>query len=613
MRILYVLSVIALFISYLLVKKSEKKIDILKQIALNLVILFCYNAFVYYVTTFFRIPLTLWGFSGINLFFSLIMIIYMIKTKKVQKYSFKVIDLIYIVLLGIAVLIVTYFNFNFPFEIKYESGDPSAHYITSEKFAEEDSLLPGGEADEVYGKLENRKTASYVNSGLIMKCLQGIIDPFYNYVVFIAFGIFILFLSGWMFYSVISRFAKNNITRFLAFAMALLYTMGYPLNSLLFGFEYLSMGILVLSAIIASIDIYQNEEIGFKQNLLVFFLLNYGLFTAYFMFVPYVYSGLWIYFCINHYRKTKKICSIKLCILLSVTLLLPFIFGYIYHITPQIYGVLINKNIDMGAAIQQQKSMSGSQFKAFGYVYVNLFSNEILLLPFAIVAMYKCWKENRGQSLITLLTMAFIFLLLIGYLFEKVSMYYLNKNYYALWVLLYYLSYKGLLIVYEKNKVMPFAFIGIYALAIIITLTFFDTNISHGKIDKNENILQVADIYGANKTILQSPKDLTREELELIKYVEDNIPKEAKLEVAGSFEQVFWEYALIRRINKDLDIGGQNLLEAKAFCVVLNAKKADYVLYFNRGEYYKKWKNTLQKDAKIIYENEAGGILTYNQ
>ena len=612
MGIIYGVSVVLLFVSYLLIQKSKEKTDILKQIVLNFVLLFCYNAFVCYVLTFFTIPVNLLGLSIINFILSLIMIIYLIKTKKVQKYYLKKLDLLFVILIGIAVLIVSYLNFGFPFEIKYETGDPSTHFHMADLFAERDGLLAGEEPEEVYGSYASTKTASYVNSGLIMKCFQGIIEPFDNYIIFIAFGIFVLFLTGWMFYSTISRFAKENLSKLLAFMVSILYVMGYPLNSFLFGFEYFSMGILILGAIIASIDTYQNNEIGFKQNLLVFFLLNYGLFTAYYMFVPYVYSGLWIYFCINEYKKKKKLFTKKLFLMLLITLLLPFGLGYIYHIAPEIYGIFIHKSVDISTATKQPSGIVNS-FSYYGYIYVNLFSNIIPLLPFAIMAMYKKWKENRGVSIITLITMIFIYALIIGNIFNKVSAYYLSKNYYALWLLLYYLAFKGLLIMYEKNKLAPVVLVITYIIIIVINLVFFNVEFSHGVIDKEENILQIVDIYNANKTILKRPSDLNTEELELLKYMMKNIPEDKKVELAGDIEQGFWGYALTKRINDDEpNYWGKEKIEQKMIYVGRRAQKVDYVVYFNKGQFYQLWKNILWKNAEKVYENEAGGILKYN-
>ena len=63
------------------------------------------------------------------------------------------------------------------------------------------------------------------------------------------------------------------------------------------------------------------------------------------MFVPFVYSALWIYFCIKNYYKTNKIITKELLIILIVTLLIPFILGYIYHLAPNVYAIIINKTI----------------------------------------------------------------------------------------------------------------------------------------------------------------------------------------------------------------------------------------------------------------------------
>ena len=100
-------------------------------------------------------------------------------------------DVIATLVILIITLGVAYANFGFPFNIKYESGDPATHYLTSVKFMQDERLLTVSE-DKVFKSFESRKFASYVNSGLIMKCFEEKIDIIDNYVIFIAFGIFIL-------------------------------------------------------------------------------------------------------------------------------------------------------------------------------------------------------------------------------------------------------------------------------------------------------------------------------------------------------------------------------------------------------------------------------------
>jgi hypothetical protein len=131
-------------------------------------------------------------------------------------------------------------------------------------------------------------------------------------------------------------------------------------------------------------------------------------------------------------------------------------------------------------------------------------------------------------------------------------------------------------------------------------------------VDVDENILQVVDIYGANKTILKHTNDLKKGELELLKYARDNIPEDKKIEIAGDLEQGYWGYSILRRLNNDNDAGGEYKLSLKMIYVGKEAGKVNYVIYFNRGVFYQYWKDKLWENAELVYENEDGGILKYN-
>ena len=245
MEIIYLISLIILFLTFMLIKKTDKVLDVISFIGISIVLILCYNAFVCYILTFVSIPITLLSLGIINIGFAIPMIIKIFANKEIQKYKLDKFSLICIVLILIAVFAVSYLNFGFPFNIKYETGDPATHYLTSVMFANQDRLINLNK-DEVYGEFYGRKIGSYVNSGIIMKCFSNVIDEIDYYNIFIAFGIFILFMTGSMMYSTLEKFTKSKGEKILALIVSIIYIMGYPLNSLLFGFEYLSLGILVL-------------------------------------------------------------------------------------------------------------------------------------------------------------------------------------------------------------------------------------------------------------------------------------------------------------------------------------------------------------------------------
>lgn len=612
MGIIYILSLIILVVSFILIKKTEKKLNILSFISIAIGVMFCYNTFICYVLTFFTIPVTLLNLLIINIVLAGILIFFIVRKKQIQSFEISKIDLLYIALLGIAVLIVAYLNFGFPFNIKYETGDPSVHYLTAEMFEENDSLLIT-DKDEMYGSFATRKTVSYVNAGLIMKCLSGVMDSFYYYNVFIIFGIFVLFITAWAMFTTLSAFAVDKKTRFLAFFISLIYTMGYPLNSFLFGFEYLSMGILLFGLVFDVVHYFKNKEIKTIYLVIMFALLNFGVFSAYYMFVPFLYSALWIYFCIDSYEKNKTIFTKKNICLLVITLLIPFILGFIYHLAPEVYGVLINKNIEADTIFNYSSNIVGNSFSVYGYIYVNLYSNMLLLLPIPIYLILKKWKDNKFSAMNMIFCIAFIELLLVGFLFDKVSIYYLSKNYFALWFILLYMNYKGLVEIYKKYPKVSFGLVGFYTLLIVLNLLFVDTTLENQELNPNETPAAVVEVFGANKTILKYKKtDLYEEELEILKYLQDNISYENKVEVVGDMEQGYWAYTLTRYVNnKDGKITsrGQNGLTYKMLRTKYDIAEADYIIYFNRTSRYKLLQEEIHKLGDIIFENEYGGIV----
>ncbi len=622
MGIIYLVSVILLCAGFILIKKSEKELDLISFIGITIATLLAYNAFICYVINFISIPITLLNLSIINAIFSGIMFAIILKKKERQKYKIDKFGTVAIIIIFLAVLFVSYLNFGIPFNIKYETGDPAVHYMTSRLFAEEESLLNLYKSD-IYGSFEGRKIGSYVNSGIIMKCFEGITDSITNYKIFIAFGIFILFVTGAIMYSTLEKFTNTKGGRILALIVTAIYTMGYPLNSLIFGFEYLSLGILIFGAIIHMIYYYEKEELKFPFYVIIFALLNFAVFCSYYMFVPFTYSALWIYFCVYSKNKNGKILCKQNILMLVVTLLIPFFLGYIYHLAPTIYNIL---NIDAYNNLKNSMDFSANvlnnSFKLYGYIYVNYYSNALIFLPIVVYYIYKKKKEKKILSfdiIMLVFLLAFIGLLGLGVKFEKVSEYFLMKNYYALWLVLIYISFKSLMYIFEKDKTKPCIMVGFYTFLIILNLIFIDAPLGKGPGNPNENALNLVEIFGINKTIISEGEiDYNQEEIEILKYVKENLDlSNDKIEFLANSEQIFWEYGMLNYVNYDKffenpNYSGQDKLTLKAMTSHQKIGKVNYMVYLNRSWYYNQVEEeALFENGEIIFENEAGGILKF--
>lgn len=628
MQILYIISVIILLISFILRKKSDKEIDIVGFIGISVVLLFCYNTAICFVLTFFTIPCKLWILVLINIAFSLILLEKTIKKKEIQKYTCEIIDIIYVCIIIAILLIIGIINFGYPFEINYISSDPSFHYLTSIKFAKEDTLMPNAKYDEVYGDVSVRKPVSYVNSGLLMKCFCEDLDSITETInIFVGFGIFTVVLIGTTMYSLLKKYAKKKEHKFWAFLIALICTIGYPLNSLLSGFEYLTMGLLMICAIIDWVWYYENDILQFSHIAIMFGLLNFGLFFSYYMFVPFMYSGLWIYFCIRNYSKTKKLITKELIILLSLTLLLPFVLGYIYHLAPNVYAVIINQKLEADQIWNYTNFIAGDGFAVDGDIYVNLYSNMLLLIPLTIYMFIKEVKNNnlndaKFLGLILLLAVLFIEFLLIGNKLGKFSMYYLSKNYFALWIILAVTNYKALIYISEtKFAILSKIFIYGYMMLMIIYVMCVPVKAGiRPTVNPDENIFTVMDIFNNNKSlVLYKISEYNQAELELMEYAKENLNLNSKIEIIGDHRTYYWSYVLLEYVNiqeEYKEIRGQKLLSTKWEDLMekgINSQETDYVIYFNKSYLYKNLKKQLFENAEIIYENDAGGILKYNK
>lgn len=383
----------------------------------------------------------------------------------------------------------------------------------------------------------------------------------------------------------------------------------------------------MICAIIDLVWYYENDVLQFSNIAIMFGLLNFGLFFSYYMFVPFMYSGLWIYFCVRNYRETKKLITKELIILLSLTLLLPFVLGYIYHLAPNIYAIIIKQNLDSSKVWNYSNYIAGEGFAVDGDIYVNTYSNMLLLVPLTLYLFIKeirnkKLKDSSFLGLILILAILFIGILFIGRRVGRISLYYLSKNYFALWLILAVTNYKALIYISE-TKLAILSKIFIYGYIIIMFIYMLCIPVVAGiraTTNPDENIFTVMDIFNNNKSlILYKASEYNSKELEIMEYAKENLNFNSKIEIIADHRTYYWSYVLLEYVNIDEEykknFGGQGLLEKQWEKITKNGidkEKTDYVIYFNKSRGFKLLKSQLFKNAEIIYENSSGGILKYN-
>ena len=579
MPIIYGVSIIILFTLTILLKKTEEKLEIIKAVTINFVLLFAYNTFVCYILNLINIPITLIILSVINFAISIPLIISIIKTKKIQEYTVSKTNIAVMILFIIITTIIININFGNLTKIRYVSMDSREHYKAGREFSEITNLFKktGPNITTHSGFMPG----AYTNVGIIFKILNPYIGTVELYKAYIIFEAFVYLLIGIVFYMLLEKYCKNINTKIIAIIFGIIYVLGYPLNAWISGFHYLMLGILYVETILYIVK--EREDINLDSTLITTFLLNFGLILSYSLFCPFVYFAQFIYY-IYKYKKHKN--KIKLFLQTLVTLILPGIIGVTYLIVPSIGKV-------------------GGYIALEGWLYKNLWSNFIFFMPFTIYYIYTNIKNRKLEfdNIMFALLFIFILVLFIGTKTGKCSEYYFYKNYFIFWILIIYSSTKGMIELLKENKTK--FIVNIYT---IIYLVIFAVAMYHNKTyvtsKRSDSLNTTMEIFTFNKTIIiaKEAEFMKQKELELLKemenIIEDNWQRENDILLITNPNEERWIQSLTGYINvlyDDKEYAIKNLEQENYKYIVTFESK---ITYENMEQYIKK------ENMKIIYQNQ---------
>ena len=591
--ILNILSTIYVLVTFFLIKKSNQKINFLKFFTISIVTLLCYNMVVCLLFSVIKIPITLQALFVINILIATIQLIFIIKRKQIQKYSFRKMDAVAIIIILLTVLILAYFNFGKELDIKYIMTDASTHFMVAKDFYKSDTLL---NYVEKFNISKGFMIGAYTNTGILFKVFAPFIGETNLYKIFILFDIFTFFLVGISIFNAIEKNIKTKLNFTITILMIMLFMCGYPYNSLIYGYVYLQLGILIITNIINVLQYYV-ENFDKKMLYYLLLLLNFGLFFSYCIFIPIVYTVEFVYIFYKNYKADKKIITLKNLAVIGIIFIIPIVCGLYYIIIPNI--ISINNNTEKNKAY----------IFIEGYIYRNCWSNFILLLPIAVL----CTKKKNDDTFIWILFTSFqiIFMILYFIAIQKfnLSTYYYYKYNFVLWYLLWYGAIYALNTTEKKiNKFITY-YIVIYSIIAFIVTLLGNVEITKELFDNDENITNAFDIYGINKTIaIEIQEDYNKEELELLDYIYYNINLDnSSILLVLKQRQEYWFRAFFNYQNRENLETKLSTRDVEKW----NNGKYKYLLITYNSLFYE----TYQKDIKpgrvliqnkygIIYENE---------
>lgn len=528
MEYIYIIISLILFVAVILMKKTDKKQNLIFWIVITLVESICYNVFASYIITMINFKSTLFALTLFNFLVYIFVLAKIYKDKEIQKYYIKIKDVIAVFILLMIVIFIGYKHYGYPINIKYETTDPAVHYNFANEYLKEQQT-PAGE-------LKTTMPGAYTNTGILFTIFENHMQTIELYQIYILFDLIILFLIGAMFYIGIAN-RENRIDKsIVSIIVSILFVCGYPLNSMVFGYAYLSVGILILVAIISMTQYIKNKELNRITFLTYMFLLVYGIFFTYYFFVPimYVSLGLYMLFDMIKNRKQSNIFSIftkENIINVIVVLIIPTILGFCYFVLP---GILFPE--ETGAMM----------IDAEGYCYRDLYSNFIFFVPFVL---YYCInkiknKENSFLNINFIITMIFTIILLYMGLKGKASSYYYYKTYFLLSIIIMSITVK---VCHElmdnKFKILVYSFITMYIAIIAGSIFNIDNIIAERNylINPVQKMNLYADIYSFNYTKINSEVTiLTNKQLDAIKFIKERGATKENTKIYGGILQMLW-------------------------------------------------------------------------
>ena len=575
MNFLYIISIIILFALACMVKKSEKKLEIIPISIILILCILVYQALVCWLFSEINISINMLTISICNIVFSAIFTLIILK-KGFQKYSITKRDSIVTLLLLLVVAGIVYKDIGMIENIRYFSTDASIHYIAAKEFYQNDKML---------NKTENTETAkemmpiAYVNIGMLFKAFEPIVGEMNFYKIFLLFDIIIFYFSALIFYFTIKSKIENKYHIIFAVFISVVYLIGYPLNNLLNGFIYLGVGCLIANSVLWLM--LSKEELTVNSKRIILLLLNMGIIFSYALFAPIIYLSAFLYNGYCNYKENKKILTKQFLIDTIIEFIIPGMLGIVYLLLPDVSKLKIITND--------------------GYIYKNLFSNVIFFIPFVIYFYFKKIKDKNINYIIFYFTTLILYMivLFIGLKVNIVSSYYFYKNAYLLWSILLISFYFGIIEfikIYSKYKTIPIAYIVVYIAILTICVV------------TQKHILSIYDIFENNISLIKANENLTRDDIEILKYVYDNdllSKTENNTLFIGDFMQEAWIRSIFAYRNR-YPLEKANHLE---YLEKWNNNETEYLVCFENSNTYKNIKRRIDfKDKKVIFETENAKI-----
>ena len=405
MDFIYVLTMIILGIAFMLYKKSEEKLSFVKWLIILILTIISYNIAIAMFFGLIAIASNMLMLSIVNLAFAALLGFKAIKNKDIQKYYFSKMEIA-----GLLVILII-FGIMLVKDVKIQEGDivhiaidSSIHYRAAKHYSDTMMAFINVE-DKTFFDFNIMQTGAYVNNGILMHVVNSLSNGNISYEhTYEFFESLMMFMCGLGFYGIVMDKIKTKFGFVLSMAFYALYIYAYPYNSYLYGFSYLTVGMVTtIVMLLVTPLLYSKEKINRNFVIVLIGITGIGLIFSYCLFAPIVFAAVCIYTWLKDFKEEGKT---YFKIFKGTTLAIGFILfavaviGICYFMVPAHF-------------INGQKPLSDA-IKNAGAIYEELWRDIVYYVPFGILYIIELFKIIKSKKIIEKIDFLDVFALLYG-------------------------------------------------------------------------------------------------------------------------------------------------------------------------------------------------------
>lgn len=520
LSIFYLLTFAATFFGISILKKSENKLNFVLCTPIYVMIIMLFGAFFAGVIDIIGIPVNLLSLGIGNILLCIGICLYTFKIKKYQKYTFSWFDLVVFVAFVALTAAVAVSQFGSNLFVNYETTDPSRHMRYAQALIETQKL-----GKMYFASLNN---AIFISIGL------GFVKSFWAYKLFILADILLFLLSGCIMYCVARLYAKTAVQKILSVFLIAFYLLGYPLNNMVFGFVYLGIGVSICAYLIILTDCYKDGKLNKICNITGLMLGAYGIITCYSLFTPFVYIAVALSVAFK-FIKERHLFSKEFFVTEFGIFLIPTAMGLYFSFFKMFGG---------------QVSAVGSSMALEGYIYRDLYSNFIIILPFTIYGLINSFitkKVRCHHILLIILFVSTVVMFAFG-MQGKISSYYYYKMYYILSMVCFVTAIEGICELCNKSVAVIVSYLLVWTSMAVMNFGKIDDKITASKVLMSPSSWSSGAYFSIIEFNLNCMQEgnFSVEKMQLYEESHNKYKEGSKVTLLSTTEPIYWFEAMVQ-------------------------------------------------------------------